>query len=454
MTETFTMSDGTDDIDCTDPDSGYTIVPGGFRPTVAQRRENHPEIFGHVDEEVRLIVSGDTAAETNQRLQLLADLVDRAGRAWRGEVTAAVTLAFEISNSGLAGPLEVMVIGAPDEGDVLQLPADYDSATATTKIGSASDPVIWRWRRRGLWLDQEVSDANTISATQPEFAVIAEGDSDVRIPQHTNVNIDGFSSEPFEQSHFFICHNGAIRGPSDVVDDTSTGTLSTVDDAANDALNDDVIRWAAGSTTFQSIYWNNTPALTTGVRQIGIVAAVRVNNSGRVWQMKARSEIGAAGVVNSETRPVTIEYNGGEPQIVPLGSAFSAVDTHDLIRLFFRVDNASGGPTLDINYIALANMDADGATLMHIFRDQPAVAAPFDITFQHRLLSQATPAVVYDNGAGDVDTMSYDTLVAIRGALNAGSLRLCMMATNGTSWRYTNSHTIGLLHRRGHLVPQ
>jgi hypothetical protein len=166
------VTDGVDTVDFNDPDSGYEIVVGGWKPKVA-RRTPTPEIYSREDEEIRLIIRGESAAEANERLDRLSLLVDRAEQNSLGVGGARVIFEYRIEGSSNGTPLRSLIVGQPKEGRVVELPDAYDSATSQKIIGSADDPIIWRWQRRGALLlegDNLVLNSSFEQWESPDFA--------------------------------------------------------------------------------------------------------------------------------------------------------------------------------------------------------------------------------------------------------------------------------------------
>ena len=119
------ITDGTDTIDFEDVASGYTIVVNGWTPAVSSK-DGGAEAYEIVNEEMRITVEGDDADEAADRLALLRMLIERAQRIEDGDLLDTVLFKYNVDGSALAAPLQAMVMGAPENGEILTLPSDYD----------------------------------------------------------------------------------------------------------------------------------------------------------------------------------------------------------------------------------------------------------------------------------------------------------------------------------------
>lgn len=443
MTDTFIVTDGSDDIDCTDPDSGYDIVPNGYRSTVAQRQTDHPEIFGHVDEEVRLIVSGDTPAEAAERLELLADMVNRADQLWRGESTTPVLFQYRIEGSGEATPQQSLVVGPPESGEVLQLPSDYDSATATTKIGSATDPVIWRWRRRGGLLGTGETETSG-SVTNPGIMTTSNFSATPEFLSPTDIWIAGFAGSvvPALVKGFILLADDANAIFLDEAEDGTnegggggSGTIS--DTAVTGSSGGNVVRIApTGSISTFGISFTLTGSKLLEGKNIAFYAMIKNNSPDISYTAWAVARYGSASFQSAdiESRKVTIPAASG-PQMYYLGMV-SLVEQPFRIIYKFAPDDASvgSGDELDVDYVAAISLADPAKRVLRVENSNMGGSGSLSLAINHRALEGPQPTV-WETGAGPtfafLNTLSYggNPFYVSKGA----AVSVLVLGTNGSN---------------------
>ena len=322
MTRVTKITDGTNTIDFEDANSGYAIVSNGWRPAVARRNSSGMgETYEPVDEEMRLSISGATPEEVSERINLLAALIDQAEQWKKGENVDPVILQFKVQGSTLSNPLQAAILGYAD-GPVLELPGLYDHEEMMLQLGSFNDPVILRFRRRGLWLGDEESDTEASPAPVGTGTQLSWGPSNsVNIPAPIKVAMDIYGVQAGAVTGYLLLSTDV--NVITIHDDIATGGTSSAT-ADTYAYGGSYRRYNAGdgAQTFTDlISASNQPYCKEA-----IYIAMIENSSTVDWNVQFGVDFAGSDEVMGETKRIEagsgIQYVVFQPIIAPydLGS--------------------------------------------------------------------------------------------------------------------------------------
>lgn len=459
MTRILQITDGIDTIDFENPASGYVIAADGWRPAVAQRTRSRlgGDPYQVVEEVFRLIISADSADQLATRLHALTRIIDRAESAWLqgGLITNPCLLLFRPeATTTQSEPLRALVLGGPASGEAITLPASYDAAGQATQIGSVSDPLILRIRRRGAWLAESASGTPDDPVTNPEVAEVDFGGPlDLAAPTVVAIRSDVSSGASAElpAAGYVLITSGSDR--------LFVADVGSVDDSANHALGGDVSRLQASSassfaTLAQASSIGGFDPPDPAVRRWAVFAALRASSSGPDWILRAR----VAGSFKSElTRELLFEPSGS-PEIVALGTVtvdFPALDVIIQARAL-----SSTSDYIYCDYVAL--LAADEYSRAIAFRRGAAAnmtSTGLPIVIDPRALSGIT---------GSVHTVHEDAEDLLINIPYAGNpyvvsghrfVYAAVLATSGSSWRWrfdsaNVQYDLAATRRPAYLVPR
>lgn len=350
---------------------------------------------------------------------------DQARRWKNGESVDPIILSVQAQGSNL-NPLKTVVHG----GDLL-LPSNFLDMLMVDEIPDCAID----YERLPLFLgDEETPSASSSVANPGIMSVTFTGDPLIASP--VELLLDGFTLSLLADNYLLIsasASNFSIVEAESASDGTTAGAWSTPTDAGKNPSGGNIGRWAAGDTNWQKVSFTG---LAMSGKTLAVYGAVRQNNSGSVWEIKADSQSLAAILANGETRPKIIDYNGGEPQIIPFGLITSARSYHDVVNIYFRVDDATGSPTIDFDYFVFQIMDSETDQVIRSYGDPNGLSGNIDLTYDHRLLEKPEPAVILSDGTNEAFA-PYDTppIVYSRGT----NLSAIWLSTYSTQWVHTDT---------------
>lgn len=404
------ITDGTDTVDFEDASSGYTLL--AFRPAVAQYDRDNPEVWRREDEQLEISVEGSTPTEMSQRLHLLAELIDRAGRMMRSEAVDPVVFQYRIDDSLLTNPLQSLVTGPPESGDVLMLPAAFDGYTQL-KVGTVDDPVVWRLRRRGAWLgDEESQSEAAATANNPGVMSVTFGSAtSILSPVELALALDVAMGASASAMLLLAKSSAHI----DIVE-AEDGVYSSADwaDAADaNASNGNVARYTPGSTDVELVQCSVT--MDADVRQVAVVANLKNRSATINYYVRA--------VVNEgQGRWYYIDSSNNNPQAISLG-VIRTKDAITVVEIQVQADaTGSSANSLDVDTVAATAVD-DGVGRVIALPELSAAT----FTIDPALLDEPRP-LVYESAAqayrGNVYLMQIGTGFAA-----------VLLGNTGTTWR-------------------
>lgn len=398
---TITLDGGPSTVSLVDPDNfqlqenGYMIISP--RRLLAGKAGALP--YAIVEgEEVRINLYGSTGAVLLANKTDLEEILDQAARWKRGDPVNAILLKILAQGSAFASALQSVIYG----GELILPDQFFDKLMV-----NAIEGVTIKWDRLPAFLGGEEVAGPTTAANVPNIMSLTFV-ANPKIASPVELLIDGFSGAAITDNWLLTAENAAdltIVEAEAAVDNTAAGTWnSSKADAGKNPRGGLLGGYTAGDTN-----WNYVSFISLGIsgKDVTVFGAVRQNNSARTWQLKADSLSLSGGIVNGETRPITLDYNSGNPQIVNFGTITSALNNHEVINIYFKVDSTTGPPTLDFDYFVFMVRDGDCNQAIHVI-PSANLSGDFALRFDHRLLERPTPAVLFEVGA-NISPMGYDS---------------------------------------------
>lgn len=416
-------------------DAAYRV--SSWSPQVAERRPGElggRGPYGDVEEEMEIVISGATALA---KLRSLRQLLEQAARLGRGEPVGAVL--FHYKPTASSPELRALVLGGG-----LELPPNFVNAPVVTVI----DPVGLRLLRSGLWYGAEASGTDT-TAGNPEVAVVS-GLAALAASSPIKVEVTGLvGSHSVASDAFLLVSSAATSAVAakriyiHAAEGLADGNFTSVADSTNKARGNSVLRFTP-SGLGQEWFETATPAigssLDTAVRRWGIFVNYRNNSATNSFRVAARLRYSGAGVGHGAMTPELLVPPGtSNPRWAYLGSA-SMPDQLTHFSLNVYTELTSG--TLDIDDVVLMALDyPDSDRVLALgARGGDPISLPSDLTVDHRVLHEGTPAVyILEN------TVSYWRPYRGDAALytqpGATAVAVCWLGSGYLSqayWRITN----------------
>jgi hypothetical protein len=380
------ITDGTTTVDFESTTSGYVILR--HRLATAQRDETSPELWTRVDEVLEISVEGSTQTELAQRLERLTQLIEQARRLMRGENVTPVIFQYRIDDSALADPLQSLIVGPAESGDVLTLPDSFDNYTQL-KTGDAGDPVVWQFRRRGALLgDEETRSRTNGTINNPGVMTPSSNFTDtLTVP---SPYIFSFTLSPAvgqKTDGLLLCAKSSsflklLEGEDGSGTNFSSEALATTESDSH------VGRYSPADANPNAIEWTIT-GLDTSVRRLGVVINLQNHSSTITYKIRARCETGAY------SRMRIVGTNDNNPQAFLYGivaSSYRAITTLTIEITAGAI--GAGGNELDIDTIGIVALDNDAGNIIAL-RDLGITAT--DPIIDHASLTARRP-IVRDNG--------------------------------------------------------
>lgn len=461
------LTDGTTTITFADGAGGTTnwgMVRATWAPAVAGRRRSllgGAGVYEDVVEGFRVNVRGSTAAAAMANLAALVALLQQAERWARGEDVAAVLFKYAPQGSEVAStsnPFRAVVrgpVGSSGAAGGVALPVTFADVGMLYEISDVSVSFI----RAGLWTLDAESAVLAASGVQPNKATTTFA-SAATIESPVRVRVSGFGHDSADQasSTLLLAERAAdiqfVEGEGG--SPQGGASYSVVADSANRARGGSVGRLtpAAADTEYTVAYLIGGGNLTR--ERADVWACVR-SNVARSWRIRAETRdpegrSNGYGPVR-ETAAVTT------PQIVYLGSIYSARKDHAAVWLTMSIASLSGSPTLDVDYVVALGMHDTTNRAISLLVDGTVDTVDYlEVTPRHET-HPAPHAAAVDTA---VLNTSYplgrmgDAYLATRGT----TLTAVWLATRSNYWTWTvaagtvPSLTVSATRYVGYLAPQ
>ncbi len=382
-----------------------------------------------VVERFSLNVRGADAAAAMANMQTLAQLLIQAERWRNGVVVNPVIMKFAPQGSTIvstASPYQALVLGrARGDGSALTLGERFPDVGMLREALGSKIALL----RQGAWIGADETPAASSSAANPTV-------HNVTLTSNLNaspltISLGGFSNNAAFPSSFLLVGSGISIAEAEAA--TAAG-FTSVADAANNARGGSVLRYTPASTSFAA-----TGVISTqSWQRIAIYAAIRNNSASATFQIYATGTYGAT-VVQTPITP--IDTSTTQPRIVYLGTLYAPPSAFQDIRLNVAASTTSGPPTLDIDYVALLKLDDEFGYALALDPLSFSFAGAHSIVVDHRLLTQLTPDVRSSAAVGG-QFYRFTYHGPARMYFAGTTVQATWLATNGTSWRYTQSGSV------------
>lgn len=442
-------------------DSAYRVTR--WNPAVARRRTDALGGRGpyeDVEEEMEITISGSSALSKLTTLQKLFEKVER----WaRGEEIDPVWLRYE--PEAASDVLRAVIVGPPDSGPMIELPENFP---LTPNIG-VIDPVILRFKRRGIWVNTTSVTVTTSSVAHPTIATVGGlTASPTSSPAQLKLNAlsmaDGISNGLLDS--YILMTSAATTteaGKKLLVANaaqTSSGAWTTASDTTAGAFGSNILRYtpaSTGTTEISTSYvWLGT--VSTSVRRWGFWATYR-NNGDREFTLEPAILSDYEAVLLPRTY---IEPEGGTPgpRTIYLGSV--SIAPSDDLYFWPRAQAGDGSTTLDINAIvamSLDNPETDRA--VRVLDTTNLFGGPtidtLTLVADHRTMTHLTPsASLYTSGGSETHHLEMMGEPAFY--VNNAAVAICWLGTdiydnkwiptNGSGTALSNTFTVVQLPSR------
>jgi hypothetical protein len=279
MALTLQLTDGTTTLDLI-ANAAYALAYNEWVPAVSRIKANYmagSDEYEDVIEQIPITVRGATGSAALANLDAIVRLLVQAERWRRGENVAAVRMQWLPTASGMANPVEAIVLGvAPGEQLIYAPPQMIDFANYEIP------GVVIKLQRRGRWLANSESSAASASTTNGDLATISLG-SALNLPSPTRLTVTNFG--------YGKSTGGRMRNAILLLAETSTdiaiinaesmayGRWTSVADSAAAARNTNVLRYTPTSLGEDWSTGSGAVSLTSGMNLLAVFANVRNSTS-------------------------------------------------------------------------------------------------------------------------------------------------------------------------------
>ena len=340
----------------------------------------------NVTEVLTVNVFGESVTETLQALDDINVVLEQAESWSLGDAVEPVLMRVQLQGSSLVDPLEAVVLGRPGDDMSMVLQPTFNQDLLVYEIAN----VEIRLLRRGLWLGEEVERSLSGTLTNPAVMTVNMGERLNRLSP-TTIRVTGFGAgTPMLGGGYMLIsgvpaassqgRNIGIYGATSM----SSAEFNVVDDSANNAHFDDILRIdaaadATGTITLSGVY--------AEVSRVSVFAAIRNNSTTTTWRVRAKS----TGYVTAVDGWQTIDALSQEPRIVYVGTLANQSGTHINVALEFEASAVSG--TLDVNYVVILGHDQSTGYITIDGADYSAEAFPRALVVADRVTTHRTPLI-------------------------------------------------------------
>lgn len=473
--------------DLTAPNSPYALQPEGYTPVAAPRRATSG-LGGYgpyqtVTEPLSLYARGATPAEALAAADWLLRLAERAPLLANFDIRQAAPVRLYAQPLGSATLYDALVVDVAPEPLVL--------APTPQQEGGWQIPITLTITRQAEWRAAgETQQSTTDNQPALQTVTFAGVDPGMESPCTAGV-IWGVTplAGPLNALLLWGEQRGGATPRNDVALMTApaaapaaflpaTGWSSFADAAGNNPPAN-VLRYTASGTAeaptaLDPLTGGGHPLLALVNMQRPLVVVVcRSNSASAGFLLRAEGvNQGINTLITARTRMTPIAYNGGQPQIVPLG-VMSAAAFAGGLRLVAQAVDATGSPTLDISQIALLDTSSPLARRVALTQNSVTSASGLGArSYESDLsvlgfgavggrvtgLSPADPTL-----SGPVNRFAGDAWVTVGTYTpNAASVTMgaALLLTHGQYWRLTQSGplavpaTLRVRRRRAWRLPQ
>lgn len=455
---TLKLTDGTVSADLVDG-VNYQLIDGGWAPKVARRRRGKlGRHYTDVVEEMTInVLSEISGAACLANLVVLINLLEQAA-AWEEDGDAdAVLLQVLPQGSVLTNPLQAAVLGGRELEALMELPATYNDLLMIWEIAG----VKLKIERRGLWLGDEEEVA--ASAAEVGNIVTLDFGSSALAPVSLQADfgtasgtISDTSIEPFylllgKPAHFARWPLGA----------------SGVDDSANHALEDYVLRYTPSNTNENQMFGFT---VTPSMRRAHIFVVAKSNSATANFAIRcvaSRVYLNDEFAVWGTTEPKTIYAGDTARQIVYLG----LVALPENIRTFgIMIQASAAADSFDIDdFVALGDYETSSVFAVGA-GEVPAGGmdiGDYGVAIKHQQLTRPQPTAGLFKVTGPGTTDLEFEAPAVDGnrhlLMDGDQLSVLMLSVDQTDdyWRWHEAgsdniiqYTVTAARRPAYLIPR
>lgn len=440
-------------------------------PTLSDNTLSGRAPVNDTEEEMPVIVMGNTPADVTAKRAVLINLLDQARR-WRmGQNVAPVIMQYVPAGSASntsGDPLQAAILGRV--GEESGIPIGPFERMNNPRIGWMQQ-VALRMRRRGQWLGAVESASSSAAASGTRHHIAFASSLAEFSPLKVSIdNLTPGAALALPDSFVFVARNKA--GTSTVAGaylqsyaaETMTATgWTAVASAGNNPLGTNVLRYTPTGTTFVNSGNLTLTSPLTLCKRIYVYATIRNNNATRTFQLGGQF-VSAAGTKTLSLPYTFIDASVQTPRAICLGSMALPVDNNTLplatfptFRLTAAVSSITGSPTLDVDNIVFVGADDEGGNVMTLRAFTIPAQSNIDLVFDHQALAMPAPTATLEYGS-TADFLSYEGNLWSNTILQR--VTLLWMATQGTNWRFANNantlqtFTFTASRRPSYLVPQ
>lgn len=438
----------------------FTIVRGTWSPKVATLRTNQSGgqgAYQDVLEEMEINITGSSVDNLYTNINRLITMLERARKATNGESiipSGPVLFTYIPQGSTSNIPLQTYVLGPPPGESGVELPPNW------VEVGMTRFAMRCRLRfmRRGRWIrpapafgyrNAVTYQASSVEPITTVHQVAFPEPQSIFAPASIAIQIVLSTSSPFVPAGY-LCYSS--RYPTVVIDaeNTNAGSnFSVVSESSTFARNGAILRYTPTSSSLVTSNWINNGGLTplNALRKtpIAVIAAVRTNNSSRQYWLRIDLRDTNNRPISTDLQP--IPQGSTLPQLVRMGIIVSSTYISPFIRFSCQVNDASGSPTLDIDYIAFVPLANRASRIIQHDREDITIFTTGEqcLVARYNELSMIPVEFGFSGSPNEVNQgylSYYDAAdVDVWFPTQSSFLYATWLATSGTYWRFASSST-------------
>lgn len=462
----LTTSSGTDTIvlsSGTNTPGDYTIVRRAWAPKVATLRESlvgGQGSYNDVIEEMEINVRGATANDLYMNVNRLISMLERAKRfvEQNGVGGEAIQLRYAAQGSAITStgaPLHALVLGPPPGESGLELPPNWlDSGVTSTALRCRL-----RFVRRGRLVlpytvapvpEAEIYQISQFAANGRVHRVVFPSPQTVFVP--IKIGIEGRTSitQTIIPGGYF-CYSSFYQLyvlPA-AISSNHPSQFTLVPE--NFTLTGVILRYTPTNTNlvYSAIMTHgNEPPIQSRI-PYAVLVAVRTNNPNRQFWLRIQV-IDSTGQRYYQTHLVAIPRGLSTPQIIRAGILMVS-DTLDApnprISIGCQVNDASGSPSLDINYVALIPIvNRSARVIQHedVLVQTIQSPSPFYIVAENADWRNVSPRFGVGTTFSPTYSMTYYDAIDVEGWFpqQNTSVYATWLATSGPYWHYVIDNSV------------
>lgn len=415
-----------------------------YAPAVAQRRRSALGGNGPYDEVIDTMVVnvyGDSAQNAIDNLEWLNRILDQAGRWWAGEHDlssatvdriAPVKIRARVQDSPLTQPVQSLVLGARETPNITLAPT-FDIALGRWVFRDVEVSFL----RLGIWLNNSSTSATSATAANPTVSSVTITADDYSPRKMQWVTDANHPASTLYSGFMLFAQVGrlVLTNAEDKV--AAPAGYTSVADAANRAVNGNVLRYTPVGTTYADSSSGNLGGMTSRAYRVAVYATIRNNSASATWQVR----VGMQGTDGTDltafllTAPVTIDAASLEPRVFYLGQISQPLPIANAY-LSVAVSSIAGGPTLDIDSIVFQSLDNEQSYAVGFSVEDTAAGGTTltDLIIDHRILTNPDPLFSV-RGLSYFESQSYSGDIAIHQYHAVDAL---LFAVQENYWRLVN----------------